>query len=255
MPFCGGVRASPGLSEVMTRDLPRRLHPLCQGGSVIRSTAARAALATALFGALLAPGGSSPAAGTETLPAFRSTVRTIDAELAGRMTYTWRTGCPVPLRDLRYLRVSFVRFDGTAGYGRMVVHADVARSVVGVFRALYEQRFPIRRMRLVDAYRGSDDASMAANNTSAFNCRRVTGGTSWSEHSYGRAIDLNPIQNPYVAGSTVAPPAGAAYVDRSPLRKGMVTRGVRSAFASIGWSWGGSWNTKKDYQHFSATGR
>ena len=127
--------------------------------------------------------------------------------------------------------------------------------MVGVFRALYEQRFPIRRMRLVDAYDGSDARSMAADNTSAFNCRKVTGGTTWSEHSYGRAVDLNPVQNPYVAGSTVAPPAGASYVDRSPLRKGMVTPGVRSAFASIGWGWGGSWATKKDYQHFSATGR
>jgi hypothetical protein len=223
---------------------------------VIRRTVARPALAAAaLVGVLLAPVGSSPAAGTESLPAFRSTVRTIDADLADRMTYTWRPGCPVPLRDLRYLRVSFVRFDGTAGSGRLVVHEDVARPVVGVFRALYEQRFPIRRMRLVDAYRGSDDASMAADNTSAFNCRKVTGGTSWSEHSYGRAIDVNPVQNPYVAGSTVAPPAGASYVDRSPLRKGMVTRGVRSAFTAIGWSWGGSWTTKKDYQHFSSSGR
>ncbi len=240
----------------MTRDLPHRLHPLCQGDRVNRTAVARRALsAVAVVLALLSPTASSPAAGADGLPAFRFTVRTIDADLAGRMTYTWRPGCPVPLSDLRYLRVSFVRFDGTAGYGRLVVHDDEARAVVDVFRSLYEQGFPIRRMRLVDAYRGSDYASMAANNTSAFNCRRVTGGTSWSEHSYGRAIDLNPVQNPYVSGSTVQPPAGAAYVDRSPLRKGMVTRGVRSAFASIGWSWGGSWTTKKDYQHFSATGR
>ena len=211
--------------------------------------------AAALVGALLAPVGPA-AAGAEALPEFRSAVRTIGPDLADRMRpSSWRPGCPVPLRDLRYLRLSFVRFDGTAGYGRMVVHEDVARSVVGVFRTLYEQRFPIRRMRLVDAYDGSDDASMAADNTSAYNCRKVTGGTSWSEHSYGRAIDVNPVQNPYVAGSTVAPPAGASYVDRSPLRKGMVTPGARSAFAAIGWSWGGSWTTKKDYQHFSATGR
>ena len=205
-----------------------------------RTAATRRVLSAVAVVALLSPVPSAPAAGAETLPDFRSSVRTIDADLAGRMTYTWRPGCPVPLRDLRYLRVSFVRFDGTAGYGRMVVHEDRARAVVGVFRSLYEQRFPIRRMRLVDAYRGSDAASMAANNTSAFNCRRVTGGTSWSEHSYGRAIDLNPVQNPYVSGSTVQPPAGAAYVDRSPLRKGMVTRGVRSAFSAVGWSWGGS---------------
>jgi hypothetical protein len=220
-----------------------------------RTAATRRVLSAVAIVALLSPVPSAPAAGAETLPDFRSSVRTIDADLAGRMTYTWRPGCPVPLRDLRYLRVSFVRFDGTAGYGRMVVHEDRARAVVGVFRSLYEQRFPIRRMRLVDAYRGSDHASMAANNTSAFNCRRVTGGTSWSEHSYGRAIDVNPVQNPYVSGSTVEPPAGEAFVDRSPLRKGMVTRGVRSAFAAIGWQWGGSWTTKKDYQHFSSTGR
>jgi hypothetical protein len=212
--------------------------------------------AAALVGALLSPVGTSPASGAEVLPEFRSAVRTIGPDLADRMRpSSWRAGCPVPLRDLRYVRVSFLRFDGTAGYGRLVVHEDVARSVVGVFRTLYEQRFPIRRMRLVDAYGGSDDASMAADNTSAFNCRKVTGGTTWSEHSYGRAVDVNPVQNPYVAGSTVAPPAGASYVDRSPLRKGMVTPGVRSAFAAIGWTWGGSWTTKKDYQHFSSTGR
>ena len=220
-----------------------------------RRTVARHALAAAVVAALVCPAGSAPATGAESLPTFRSTVRTIDADLAGRMTDTWRPGCPVPLRDLRYVRVSFVRFDGTAGYGRLVVHADRAASVVDVFRALYAQRFPIRRMRLVDAYDGSDARSMAANNTSAFNCRKATGGTSWSEHSYGRAVDVNPVQNPYVAGSTVAPPAGASYVDRSPLRKGMVTRGVRSAFSSIGWDWGGSWTTKKDYQHFSSNGR
>jgi len=190
------------------------------------------------------------------LPEFRSSVRSIGTDLADRMApSSWRPGCPVPLRDLRYVRVSFVHFDGTAGYGRLVVHEDSARAVVGVFRSLYEQRFPIRRMRLVDAYGGSDARSMAANNTSAFNCRRVTGGTSWSEHSYGRAIDINPVQNPYVSGSVVEPPAGAAYVDRSPLRKGMVTRAVRSAFASIGWEWGGAWTTRKDYQHFSSAGR
>ena len=224
---------------------------------MIRSAAARPALAAAvLVTALLSPVGSAPAGGAEGLPEFRSAVRTIGPVLSDRMRPTsWRPGCPVPLRDLRYLRVSFVRFDGTAGYGRLVVHEDEASAVVEVFRSLYAQRFPIRRMRLVDAYDGSDARSMAANNTSAFNCRKVAGGTTWSEHSYGRAVDVNPVQNPYVAGSTVAPPAGASYVDRSPLRKGMVTPGVRSAFASIGWAWGGSWTTKKDYQHFSATGR
>jgi hypothetical protein len=230
---------------------------------VIRRTVARPALAAAaLVGALLCPVGPSSSAGAVTgeaadgLPEFRSAVRLIGPDLADRMRpSSWRPGCPVPLRDLRYVRVSFVGFDGAAGYGRLVVHEDQAAAVVEVFRSLYAQRFPIRRMRLVDAYDGIDARSMSADNTSAFNCRRVTGGTSWSEHSYGRAVDLNPVQNPYVSGAIVQPPAGAAYVDRSPLRKGMVTRGVRSAFSAVGWSWGGSWTAKKDYQHFSATGR
>ena len=221
-----------------------------------RSSAARRALAAVAVAAAMTCPGPSQAAGTEVLPEFRSAVRPIGADLADRMQpSSWRPGCPVPLRDLRYVRVSFVRFDGTAGYGRLVVHEDQATAVVGVFRTLYAQRFPVRRMRLVDAYDGSDARSMAANNTSAFSCRRVTGGTSWSEHSYGRAVDLNPVQNPYVSGTTVLPPAGASYVDRSPLRAGMVTRGVRTAFATAGWQWGGSWTGAKDYQHFSSTGR
>ena len=161
----------------------------------------------------------------------------------------------MPRRDLRYVTVSFVGFRGVARTGELVVHERRVSEVVSVFARLYDLRFPVRRMRLVDDYRGSDDASMAANNTSAFNCRRTTGGSSWSEHAYGRAIDVNPVQNPYVSGGTVAPPAGEAYVVRWPRRKGMVTRGVRNAFAAVGWSWGGSWTSVKDYQHFSRSGR
>ena len=98
---------------------------------------------------------------------------------------------------------------------------------------------------------------MAANNTSAYNCRRTTGGTAWSEHAHGRALDLNPVQNPYVRGTTVLPLAGRAYVDRARPRPGMVRAGdpVVRAFAAVGWEWGGSWTGSKDYQHFSANGR
>jgi hypothetical protein len=98
---------------------------------------------------------------------------------------------------------------------------------------------------------------MAANNTSAYNCRKVTGGTSWSEHSYGKAIDINPIQNPYVNGSTVLPSAGKSYVSRSTYKKGMIRSGdvVTKSFAAAGWTWGGSYRTLKDYQHFSVSGR
>lgn len=126
-----------------------------------------------------------------------------------------------------------------------------------VFRRLFEVRFPIRRMKLVDAYGGSDRRSMAANNTSAFNCRRVAGSSSWSEHAYGRAIDIDPVQNPWVANGVASPPAGARYVDRSQRRRGMIHAGdaVVRAFAAAGWKWGGYWTSPKDYQHFSATGR
>jgi poly-gamma-glutamate synthesis protein (capsule biosynthesis protein) len=178
------------------------------------------------------------------------------------MAFSYHAGCPVRLRALRYLRVSYVDFRGSARTGEMVVHATQARAVVRVFRRLYDERWPIRRMRLVDDYRGDDDLSMAANNTSAFNCRAVTGGTRWSEHSYGTAIDINPVQNPYVVGSSVAPEEGREYaaVDRSadaaPVR-GVIRSDdvVVAAFAGIGWEWGGDWVNSKDYQHFSASGR
>lgn len=190
-----------------------------------------------------------------TLPAFSSSVQRIDDALKERMTYSWRAGCPVKRRDLRYVQVTYLRFDGTARQGELVVHEDEAADVVEVFEAIYAERFPIRRMRLIDDYQGDDDLSMAANNMSAFNCRLVTGGTRWSEHSYGRAIDINPVRNPFVNGDIVAPPAGQNYLDRSPRRKGMVSMAVRAAFERIGWSWGGDWSNLKDYQHFSATGR
>jgi hypothetical protein len=172
------------------------------------------------------------------------------------MSTTYHAGCPVPLSELRLLTISYWGFDNRAHIGEMVVSARVATGVVAVFRTLYDARWPIRSMRLVDDFGGSDDASMAADNTSAFNCRTVTGGNSWSEHSYGEAIDLDPLENPYVSGSTVLPPAAARYLDR-PDRPGVIHADdipVR-AFAAIGWTWGGSWTSPKDLQHFSLSGR
>lgn len=170
---------------------------------------------------------------------------------------SWRRGCPVPLADLRLLRMSYWGFDHEIHRGSMVVHEDVAKPVLSAFRRIYAGKFKIRQMRLIDAYGGSDDRSMAANNTSAFNCRYVKGTTRWSEHSYGRAIDINPVQNPYVKGSFVDPPAGERYLDRSNIRKGMIISGrvVTDAFDAIGWGWGGRWRYSKDYQHVSRSGR
>jgi D-alanyl-D-alanine carboxypeptidase len=191
-------------------------------------------------------------------PVFAGSIATIDEATRARMTSSWHAGCPVAIADLRLLTLDYWGFDGRAHAGEMVVHRDVARDVVAVFQSLFDERFPIHRMRLVDDYGGNDGRSMAADNTSAFNCRPVTGGSSWSEHAYGRAIDLNPLENPYVtAGGTVLPPGGARFADRSDHAKGMIRPGgvVVEAFASIGWGWGGSWSDPKDYQHFSSTGR
>ena len=128
-----------------------------------------------------------------------------------------------------------------------------------MLRRLYAARFPIRRMVPVDAYGGSDFRSIEADNTSAFNCRPVEGTSRWSEHAYGRAIDLNPIENPYVYsdGTTLAPREPAVSASRSPPRPGMAVEGGAAvrAFAAVGWSWGGRWSGIKDYQHFSASGR
>jgi hypothetical protein len=136
----------------------------------------------------------------------------------------------------------------------VVVARRVAPDIAAVFRKLWSAHFPIRRLRPVSAYRGDDDASMAADNTSAFNCRFVGGTSRWSMHAYGEAIDVNPVENPYVRGSTVSPAAGRAYLDRSRYRAGMAVRGgvLVRAFASVGWKWGASFG---DYQHFSTTGR
>jgi hypothetical protein len=186
---------------------------------------------------------------------YRWTSRTIDAALAQRMHYSWRAGCPVPLRDLRFMTMTYIGFDGQPHTGQMVVHADAVAPVARIFQKLYAGSFPLRRMRLVDDYRGDDAASMADDNTSAFNCRRVSGSTSWSQHAYGRAVDINPIENPYVHSGTVEPPAGRPYAQRTPYRKGMVNRLVIDAFAAQAWGWGGSFRTSKDYQHFSRSGR
>jgi D-alanyl-D-alanine carboxypeptidase len=191
-------------------------------------------------------------------PAFHGSVERIDGKLRARMSgVSWHRGCPVGFAGLRLLTVSHWGFDGNVRRGRLVVHRDHATGMLGAMRRLYELRFPIRQMRLVDAYGADDRSSMAADNTSAFNCRFVAGTETWSEHAYGRAIDVNPIENPYVTDSGyVSPPAGARFADRSRRAKGMIYRGgaVVDAFAAAGWEWGGNWSWPKDYQHFSATG-
>jgi hypothetical protein len=168
---------------------------------------------------------------------------------------SWHRGCPVVLRDLRLLTLTHWGYDGKQHTGRLAVHRAVAGEVVHAFRALYADRFPIRRMVLVDAYGASDFRSIEADNTSAFNCRFVDGTTRWSEHAFGRAIDVNPIENPYVAGGRTSHAASRPYLDRARHRLGMAFEGgaLVRAFDAIGWGWGGRWTSAQDYQHFSAS--
>ncbi len=170
------------------------------------------------------------------------------------LRWSYRAGCPVPPAQLRTVRVSYWGFDGKPRTGKVVVARRVAPDLVTVFRRLWDVRFPLKRLDPVSVFRGSDDRSMAADNTSAFNCRFVGGTSRWSLHAYGEAIDVNPVENPYVRGGTVSPAAGRAFLDRSRYRRGMAMRNgvLVRAFAAVGWKWGASFG---DYQHFSTTGR
>ena len=218
------------------------------------STKGRAALSVAAAGLVLVPAtGAGPA------PRFKGTISSLSPTVRAKMTgVAWHRGCPVPLADLRLLTLTHWGFDGRPHNGRLVVRRDAARPVLAVMRKVYEARLPIRRMRLVDDYGGSDFRSIEADNTSAFNCRPVAGTSRWSEHAYGRAIDVNPIENPYVSGGRTAHEGSRPYLDRSRRRPGMAYEGgvLVEAFRSIGWGWGGDWSGGvKDYQHFSASGR
>lgn len=212
---------------------------------------------------LLATASVSAVAGV-TDPSLKARVARLDpATQAAMVGVTWSPTCPVDLGDLRRVIVPFVDFDGAQNFGSLVVHRDVSANVGRIFEMLFAARFPIARIDPIEAFDGDDDASTMANNTSAFNCRPSFGADGkptkrWSQHAYGRAIDVNPVQNPYVlANGSILDPAARPYLDRSTGAPGMaVRRGVLvDTFASRGWKWGGSWRSTKDYQHFSVTGR
>jgi hypothetical protein len=221
---------------------------------------ATAALSTAALAAAATPAAAAPApaAPRAEAPPFKGTIHAVNADLKASMIKTgvWKPGCPVNIGQLRLLKMTYWGFDKKAHTGYLMVNRVWARRLVGVFKKIYDARFPIRKMKLIDAYGASDAKSMAADNTSAFNGRYVSGTTRWSMHAYGLAIDLNPVENPYVASDHVSPAAGAKYANRNLKAKGMVHSGdvVVRAFRSIGWGWGGTWPGTKDYQHFSSTG-
>lgn len=222
------------------------------------SSSAGAALPT-VAPAVSTPPALPPVSSAATAAAFASSSRALTAAEQAAMTgVSWRPGCPVPLADLRRLTVSFVGFDGTTRQGVLVVHASAVAPLTQVFRELHAARFPIRGMQPVEAYGGDDWTSIEADNTSAFNCRLRTGSTSeWSRHSYGLALDLNPLENPYVTSGTTSHPRSRPFLDRSSVRPGMITGGSAAvaAFTRVGWSWGGTWSNPVDLQHFSDNGR
>ncbi len=186
---------------------------------------------------------------------FVSTAGTVPTDVVERST--WDPACPVDLGDLRYLTVSFWGFDDRPHTGELLVHADIAGDVVDVFRRLHEARFPIEEMRITRSEELDLHPTGDGNNTGSFVCRPSRGTTSWSEHAYGRSVDINPFHNPYVKGDVVLPELASAYTDRSEERPGMILPGdvVTSAFADIGWGWGGTWRSSKDFMHFSVSGR
>jgi hypothetical protein len=184
-------------------------------------------------------------------PAAAATVHPVTAAELGA---TWRPGCPVGPEALRRVELEFVGLDDRTHNGELVVHRDVVADVMAVFGHLEQMRYPIARMQTADHYPGADDQlSMADNNSSAFNCRDIPGTGRWSPHAYGRAVDINPLFNPYVRRDGAFEPANAgAYTDRGRTDPGVLHDGdpaVR-AFTDRGWAWGGYWRRHKDYQHF-----
>jgi hypothetical protein len=171
------------------------------------------------------------------------------------MSYPAQGSSKISYEDLRYIELLYYDFDGNVKQGELIVNKKVADEVTVIFNELFYEHYPFESVRLVDDYGepGDDNFSMAANNTSAFNYRYVTGSNKLSLHSYGAAIDINPVQNPYIDGDRVVPEEGREYLDRSLKLPGMIDHGdiCYQLFTMNGWKWGGDWSGDKDYQHFS----
>jgi hypothetical protein len=226
-----------------------------------------------------APGSGMPTPGTSTdtggedgsdpaveagPPRFEGGVYRIGTRLRNVLIgRNWTPGCPVPIRDLRLVRVSYWNFHGHVRTGPLVLHERVAQDVFWVFRRLFRAKFPIKKIKLAAKDRPLTEKDYWDRTpwsvTASFNCRPATGSTTTlSQHSYGWAIDINPLQNPYVRNDgTTLRYIALPFRDRSLQQKGMIHAGdiVVRSFARIGWEWGGDWTTLKDYMHFSLTGR
>jgi len=191
---------------------------------------------------------------------YKAQISKIPKKIARQMIDkgSWRNGCPVEMYDLRYLKINYLDFNYKKKTGEMIVHKSVAYDVVEIFRELYNSNYPIKQMKIISHYNANDFASIEADNTSAFNCRKVTSGKKWSNHSYGKAIDINPIENPYISKSGyISHPKSFPFRKRvhkhnTSKDKAMIIKNdyIIQLFKERGWKWGGNWRTIKDYQHF-----
>lgn len=187
---------------------------------------------------------------------FHSTISNVPLDVLARST--WTSACPVTIDELRYVTVTFFGFDGMRHTGELLVHTSVADDAVHIFDALHAASFPLEEVRIIALHELDLPPTGDGNVTSAFVCRPTVGGTRWSDHALGRAIDINPFHNPYVRGDLVLPELASAYVDRDDRRPGMIVEGdsVTAAFAARGWRWGGQWTGPAvDWMHFSPSGR
>jgi len=192
---------------------------------------------------------------------YNFNVQSITPKVKNRMLKadSWRQSCPVHLDDLRYINVNHLNFNGQTVSGEIIVHKEVADDIVNIFAELYAIGYPIRQMRLVSDFGANDWQSIEADNTSAFNCRPITGNKKkWSKHAYGKAIDINPLENPYInRKGHISHKASWKYKKRvhsvnTPENKALLLKNDKATkiFKNYGWIWGGDWSTIKDYQHF-----
>lgn len=178
----------------------------------------------------------------------------IDLETQKHMLgLSMKEGCPVPFDELRLIKFLHYDYNQSVTQGELIVHQKVSEGLKIILKNLFEAQFPFQRVKRVDYYQADDVTSMKANNTSAFNCRPITGKKNeFSLHSYGLAIDINPLVNPYVKGDTVLPAEGVIYKDRTIDAKGVIRENdlIVEEFKKQGWRWGGEWTRLQDYQHF-----
>lgn len=165
---------------------------------------------------------------------------------------SYNKGCRIALEELRYLKVIHTDKDQQIYVGELICNRAIADDIVEILKTLYLANYPIERMVLVDEYGADDNTSMRDNNSSAFNYRVISGTDRLSNHSWGVAIDINPLYNPYVRGSLIEPIEGREYVDRTISHPYMIYKDdlCYREFIKHGFSWGGDWSKSKDYQHF-----